>query len=321
MALLLLFQQATVAPGAVLSASGAGVATTATAYGTGAYGDTYGGATRLALTAALAGSGGAQATGTATALAQSQPLAATGTAQATGSASRLTQTQPLAASGTGQATGSATALKQTAALAATGAGLGAGSGDLGLAGSGAVLAASGTGTASGAATRLTLTAALAASGTGNATAVADLLPGAVGAGLAALGTAQATGGATTLRFAVRALAATGNGAAVGSAGLTSGTGGDTTGIIHLTLRDPLTGAVRDVLEVEGATLVAAGWVELMPPYIVQENDNGAWDTGPFYVIRHADGRTFATTQDNFVHYYERLGFVVLGEERTTAVYP
>lgn len=40
------------------------------------------------------------------------------------------------------------------------------------------------------------------------------------------------------------------------------------------------------------------------------DDAGAWDSGPFYYITHADGRVYGATYDNWLNRYEALGFEI-----------
>lgn len=63
----------------------------------------------------------------------------------------------------------------------------------------------------------------------------------------------------------------------------------------------------------GAERTAPANIE--PPTIAHlPEDDGAWDSGPTYNISHADGRRYAVTYDNYVHYYQPLGFTIgIGE--------
>lgn len=54
---------------------------------------------------------------------------------------------------------------------------------------------------------------------------------------------------------------------------------------------------------EGWTIVRIDWLDL-------DDDVGAWDTGPTYVISHADGRRYAVTYDNWLNRYSPLGFAL-----------
>jgi hypothetical protein len=51
-----------------------------------------------------------------------------------------------------------------------------------------------------------------------------------------------------------------------------------------------------------------------PAFITDPSDTGAWDSGPTFTIAHSDGRRFATTYQNFVHYYQPLGFAIVDAE-------
>lgn len=76
----------------------------------------------------------------------------------------------------------------------------------------------------------------------------------------------------------------------------------------------LAGEVNVIPDAQLAAALAAGGVEIAPPYVDLPDDLGAWDTGPRYVIAHADGRRYAVTSDNFTNYYVPVGFTVIGLE-------
>lgn len=65
----------------------------------------------------------------------------------------------------------------------------------------------------------------------------------------------------------------------------------------------------------GAERTAPANVE--PAFITDPSDVGAWDSGPTFTIAHGDGRSFATTYQNFVHYYQPLGFAIVDAEVST----
>ncbi len=87
-----------------------------------------------------------------------------------------------------------------------------------------------------------------------------------------------------------------------------------------TVRGPY-GDVQTIPDVSLATYQAQGYVAIMPPYVSLPDDNGAWDTGPFYLIAHADGRRLAVTMDNHTNYYAPLGFTLVGLEIPNAIIP
>lgn len=170
----------------------------------------------------------------------------------------------------------------------------------------ATLAATGAAQATGSASRLAQTQPLAAVGAGTAAGSAALTgAGGGGAALAAIGAASAGGTAAGLALP-RALAAVGAGLATGSAAWSAG-------VIMQVVRGPY-GDIVTITNAQLATYQAQGYTAIVPPYIVNPDDNGAWDTGPFSIIGHADGRRYATTYLNFVNYYQPLGFTILRQE-------
>jgi len=92
------------------------------------------------------------------------------------------------------------------------------------------------------------------------------------------------------------------------------------GTIKRTIRDPQGGVVV-ILDNELAAALAAGFIEIAPPYVDMPDDRGAWDTGPLYVIAHADGRQYAVTINNYANYYAPVGFFLIGPELPTIVVP
>lgn len=81
------------------------------------------------------------------------------------------------------------------------------------------------------------------------------------------------------------------------------------------------GGINVIPDAELAAALAAGGVECAPPYVDLPDDNGAWDTGPTYIIAHADGRRYGVTLDNFTNYYAPVGFVVVELEIPAIVMP
>jgi len=83
----------------------------------------------------------------------------------------------------------------------------------------------------------------------------------------------------------------------------------------------LDGGVNVIPDAQLAAALAAGGVEALPPYVDLPDDLGAWDTGPRYVIAHADGRRYAVTINNYANYYAPVGFFLIGPELPSIVVP
>jgi len=90
--------------------------------------------------------------------------------------------------------------------------------------------------------------------------------------------------------------------------------------IKRTIRD-LQGSVLVIEDAEFAAALAAGFSEIAPPYVDLPDDLGAWDSGPFYIIAHADRRRYAVTMDNYTNYYAPVGFAMIGLEVPAIVVP
>lgn len=79
------------------------------------------------------------------------------------------------------------------------------------------------------------------------------------------------------------------------------------------LRPPGGGAVV-ATEAELAAYLAAGYTQAAPSFVAAPDDAGAWDTGPWFLAGHADGRRAAAQYAGYANLLEPVGWYLIGFE-------